>query len=57
MEFYDEDEINEMHYDAEPPTNEASSDDGEHIMPSPILLSLSHHVPDYGMNLMSCLKD
>ena len=57
VEFYDEDEINEMHYDDEPPTNEASSDDGEHIMPSPILLSLSHHVPDYGMNLMSCLKD
>ncbi|RVW28009.1 hypothetical protein CK203_106177 [Vitis vinifera] len=36
VEFYDEDEINEMHYDDEPPTNKVSSDDGEHIMPSPM---------------------
>ena len=35
VEFYDEDEINEMHYDDEPSTNMASLDDGEHIMPSP----------------------
>ncbi|KAL6318020.1 hypothetical protein AAG906_031079 [Vitis piasezkii] len=54
VEFYDKDEINEMNYDDEPPTNKASLDDGEHIMSSPIL---SHHVPNCGMNPMSCLKD
>ncbi|KAL6320844.1 hypothetical protein AAG906_008844 [Vitis piasezkii] len=35
------DEINEMHYDDEPPTNKASSDDGEHIMPSPMFKQLN----------------
>ncbi|KAL6343166.1 hypothetical protein AAG906_020955 [Vitis piasezkii] len=61
MEFYDEDEINEMNYDDKPPTNKASLYDGEHIMPSPMfkqlnwdainsmILSLSHHV-NCGMN-------
>ncbi|KAL6332431.1 hypothetical protein AAG906_007987 [Vitis piasezkii] len=53
VEFYDEDEINEMHYDDEPPTNKASLDDGEHIMPS----QSSHITSDCGMNPMSCLKD
>ena len=41
VEFYDEDEINEMHYDDEPPTNKVSSDDGEHIMPSPMFKELN----------------
>eukprot|EP00261_Vitis_vinifera_P040633 XP_019081876.1 PREDICTED: uncharacterized protein LOC109124285 [Vitis vinifera] len=41
VEFYDEDEINEMHYNDEPPTNKASSDDGEHIMPSPMFKQLN----------------
>ncbi|RVW94914.1 hypothetical protein CK203_034566 [Vitis vinifera] len=41
VEFYDEDEINEMHYDDEPPTNKVSSDDGEHIMPSPMFKQLN----------------
>nr|CAN71880.1 hypothetical protein VITISV_017381 [Vitis vinifera] len=36
VEFYDEDEINEKNYDDEPPTNKASLNDGQHIMPSPI---------------------
>ena len=35
VEFYDEDKINEMNCDDEPPTNKTSLDDGEHIMPSP----------------------
>ncbi|RVX07531.1 Serine/threonine-protein phosphatase 7 long form-like [Vitis vinifera] len=35
------DEINEMHYDDEPPTNKVSSDDGEHIMPSPMFKQLN----------------
>eukprot|EP00261_Vitis_vinifera_P017099 XP_010646608.1 PREDICTED: uncharacterized protein LOC104878249 [Vitis vinifera] len=41
VEFYDEDEINEMHYDDEPPTNKVSSDDGEHVMPSPMFKQLN----------------
>ncbi|XP_010656657.1 uncharacterized protein LOC104880719 [Vitis vinifera] len=41
VEFYDEDEINEMHYDDEPPTNKVSLDDGEHIMPSPMFKQLN----------------
>ncbi|XP_034679684.1 uncharacterized protein LOC117909731 [Vitis riparia] len=41
VEFYDEDEINEMHYDDEPPTNKASLNDGEHIMPSPMSKQLN----------------
>ena len=36
VEFYDEDEINEKNYDDEPPTNKASLNDGQHIMPSPM---------------------
>ncbi|KAL6328646.1 hypothetical protein AAG906_003331 [Vitis piasezkii] len=41
VEFYDEDEINEMNYDDEPLTNKASLDDGEHIMPSPMFKQLN----------------
>ncbi|KAJ9672503.1 hypothetical protein PVL29_025922 [Vitis rotundifolia] len=44
VEFYDEDEINEMNYDDEPPTNKASLDDGEHIMPSPMFKQLNWDV-------------
>ena len=41
VEFYDEDEINEMNCDDEPPTNKASLDDGEHIMSSSMFKQLS----------------
>ena len=40
-EFIDEDEINKKNYDDEPPTNKASLNDGQHIMPFPMFKQLN----------------